>query len=198
MINIEALIVIALFAAIVIWGLLKTRKIGESKPPTLLILQGNAHAGKTQVFYSLVSQAPPMATVRTVEGSVYTGTLETIPGVSFKVYDMPTDTRARPNLPEKHGGIIVVFLQRGDDCSCLIDAYLSELKNKKLLLFLIIPIEIAVNDLKTALYSGLTTQTGTTMHDEALPPTVLIADMVDFAPLQIRDIILNHTLTKVS
>ncbi|TNJ29548.1 hypothetical protein GMRT_11658 [Giardia muris] len=197
MINIEAIVVITLFTAFVLWGLMKTRRIGEGRPPTLLLLRGSPHAGKTQVFYSLTSQAPA-ATVRTVEGSVYTGALGTIPGLTFKVYDMPSDIRARPSLPDKYGGVLVVFLQRGTDCSSLVDAYLSEMKNRKLSLFLIIPIDITVKELKASLYKELTAQTGTTITDEKTQATLSITDTTDFDPIRIKDLILTHILTKLT
>lgn len=163
--------------SIILWRI--SRISGPGSKITTVYLCGDAHSGKTKLYYSLISPTESPAsfdTVKTVDGPVYTGCIDSLPGRLLRLCDIPSDQRCCSSEALASPPAIIVYIAtKGCDSANIVT--LMETHQSTLKLLLVLAMGIAGHEVLSHVSSLISTNQNIDPEDVAIPVFLQVAEV---------------------
>lgn len=168
---------LVILLSVILWKISHISSPGSKA--TTIYLCGDAHSGKTKLYYSLISPAAPPTsfdTVKTVEGAIYTGCIDSLPGKLIRLCDIPSDKRCCSSEALASPPAIIVYIAtKGYDNVGI--ATLMETHQSSLKLLLVLAIGISSSDILSQISNFISTNQNIDPKDVVVPAFLQVTEV---------------------
>ncbi|EFO65746.1 Hypothetical protein GLP15_5012 [Giardia lamblia P15] len=168
---------LGILLSVILWRI--SRMSGPGSKITTIYLCGDSHSGKTKLYYSLISStASPTSfdTVKTVDGAVYTGCIDSLPGKLLRLCDIPSDQRCcSPEVLASSPAVIIYIAIKGCDNTNIMT--LMETHQSTLKLFLILAVGITRHEVLNSVSSFISANQNIDPEDVTIPTFLQVAEV---------------------
>ena len=163
--------------SVIFWRI--SRISGSGSKATTIYLCGDAHSGKTRLYYSLISSAAlptSFDTVKTVDGAVYTGCIDSLPSKLLRICDIPFDQRCCSPKVLSYPPAIIVYIATKDYDNANVMA-LMETHQSSLKLLLILAMGISNPEILNQISSFISTNQNIDPKDIVIPAFLQVTEV---------------------